>query len=313
MLRHNPPQHQVAVRDRERAAAAIARGAGICAGTIGANDQLHAVERQTEPPPAATVSIASIGVMIRTPAFSVSNSYSKRPSYRDTSVLVPPMSNPIARRKPAASAAREKPTTPPAGPEKMQSLPVKQAARRQPPRRGHQADVAAGQRSGQPLDIRPQNRIQVSIDDRRIPSWHDFHQWRYAAGDADFGELHLPSDLLDQLFVSRIDITVEKADRERFDSRRFERGKLSGDLLLAGREKNAAVGRHPLIDLGDGHKQRLRLLDGQLKEFGPVLIADAQYIREACVVTKAVFAPRCVSNALVPRVVPSRTLQEGIG
>jgi hypothetical protein len=59
------------------------------------------------PPPAATVSIASIGATTRTPAFCVSNSRSYVPSKRDTSVLVPPMSKPIDFANPARCATRE--------------------------------------------------------------------------------------------------------------------------------------------------------------------------------------------------------------
>ncbi len=82
--------------------------------------------------------MAIIGATTRTPAFSVSYSSSYWPANRETSVLVPPMSKPIARSKPAARATREKPTTPPAGPDRMLSLPVKASAATSPP-----ADVSS--------------------------------------------------------------------------------------------------------------------------------------------------------------------------
>ena len=86
-----------------------------------------------EPPPAATVSISSIGATMRTPAFSVSYSYAKSPVKRLTSVEVPPMSNPIARSSPAARVTSASATTPPAGPERMVSLPLAAAASTRPP------------------------------------------------------------------------------------------------------------------------------------------------------------------------------------
>ncbi len=43
------------------------------------------------------------------------------------------MSNPITRSKPAAAAVRAMPTMPPAGPDRMESLPRKLAASVSPP------------------------------------------------------------------------------------------------------------------------------------------------------------------------------------
>ena len=75
-------------------------------------------KRQSDPPPAATVWTRIIGAFTRTPATSVSKQRSTSPARSsDTSVDVPPMSNPTARSKPAAAATRAAPTTPPAGPE----------------------------------------------------------------------------------------------------------------------------------------------------------------------------------------------------
>ena len=50
--------------------------------------------------------LLSIGEAMRSPALVVSNSSSYRPLYRETSVLVPPMSKPIDCAKPACSAIR---------------------------------------------------------------------------------------------------------------------------------------------------------------------------------------------------------------
>ena len=61
-------------------------------------------------------------------------------------MLVPPMSKPIARVKPAAWATREKPTTPPAGPERMLSLPRNCSAATRPPAEVSKPNLAAGQR-----------------------------------------------------------------------------------------------------------------------------------------------------------------------
>ena len=75
----------------------------------------------------------SIGARIRTPATWVSYSRSKVPAKCDTSVDVPPMSNPMTLVKPAFFAVRAMPTMPPAGPDRMESLPRKLAASVRPP------------------------------------------------------------------------------------------------------------------------------------------------------------------------------------
>ncbi len=75
----------------------------------------------------------SIGARIRTPATWVSYSRSSWPAKCDTSVDVPPMSNPMTLANPASAAVRAMPTMPPAGPDKMESLPRKLAASVRPP------------------------------------------------------------------------------------------------------------------------------------------------------------------------------------
>ena len=86
-----------------------------------------------EPPPAATVLIAIIGARIRTPATAVSNARSNVPAYNATSVEVPPMSKPMIWSSPAMPAVRAAPTMPPAGPDRMASLPWKLCASVRPP------------------------------------------------------------------------------------------------------------------------------------------------------------------------------------
>ena len=75
----------------------------------------------------------SIGARIRTPATCVSYCRSNSPAKCDTSVEVPPMSNPITRANPAACAVRAMPTIPPAGPDRIASLPRNRCASVSPP------------------------------------------------------------------------------------------------------------------------------------------------------------------------------------
>ena len=68
------------------------------------------------------------------PAVVDSNKCSYEPAYRETSVEVPPMSNPITPRPSSAEyAVLAYPTTPPAGPERMARHPLNCATGVRPP------------------------------------------------------------------------------------------------------------------------------------------------------------------------------------
>ena len=64
-----------------------------------------------------------MGARIRAPAIWLSSVRSYSPAKWQTSVDVPPISKPISLLKPAACAVLTMPTTPPAGPDRMASLP----------------------------------------------------------------------------------------------------------------------------------------------------------------------------------------------
>ncbi len=74
-----------------------------------------------------------IGAVIRTPAISVFSTRSYSPAKWQTSVEVPPMSKPMIRPCPAIWLVRTAPTTPPAGPDRIASLPSNMRASVSPP------------------------------------------------------------------------------------------------------------------------------------------------------------------------------------
>ena len=73
--------------------------------------------RAIDPPPAPTVCTSTVGMRSGNPSISDSAVNGTRPSQRQTSVEVPPISSVMMRSKPALFATRNAPTTPPAGPE----------------------------------------------------------------------------------------------------------------------------------------------------------------------------------------------------
>mmetsp|Transcript_6626 Transcript_6626/g.23402 ORF Transcript_6626/g.23402 Transcript_6626/m.23402 type:complete len:211 (+) Transcript_6626:2556-3188(+) len=108
-------------------------GPGLAPALSGPTRKRPPSKKHKEPPPAATVWMSIIGARILTPATSVSKALSSSPSKCATSVDVPPMSNVMSWSKPAACAVRTLATMPPAGPDRMASLPWKSAASVSPP------------------------------------------------------------------------------------------------------------------------------------------------------------------------------------
>uniref|UniRef100_A0A6B0UNA8 Putative secreted protein n=1 Tax=Ixodes ricinus TaxID=34613 RepID=A0A6B0UNA8_IXORI len=87
-----------------------------------------------EPPPAATVLMSSWGAWMVTPAVVVSKVWSKCPSNLLTSVEVPPMSKPMTgTRSRGLYEVLAYPTTPPAGPDRMDREPENMCMGVRPP------------------------------------------------------------------------------------------------------------------------------------------------------------------------------------
>src|ERR1700709_1858953 len=142
-----------------------------------------------EPPPAATLSIARAGATRWASPTRCSKRYSKSPSQRATSVLVPPMSKAITRGNPDRRPARAAPTTPPAGPESRPSLAPEAGARHKPPGARHDVKGAVQgpdpERAGDAGEVALQDRRQVGVHHRRLGPRQELDQRRQPRREPD--------------------------------------------------------------------------------------------------------------------------------
>ena len=172
-----------------------------------------------------------IGAVIRTPAISVFSTRSNSPAKWQTSVEVPPMSKPMIRRCPAISLTLAAPTTPPAGPRQDRVLALE--ARRAPvsppddcmnmslPRH------VPVERRRHPVDVAPQDRRQIGVDDRGVPPAHHLHQRAHPVADRDLREPRRLGERRRPRLVRLVAVAVHEDDGAGAEPRRPRRRELA--------------------------------------------------------------------------------------
>ena len=174
-------QTEIHVGHGQRSAATIAGRTRIGAGAVGPDDELYAVE-------AADRAAAgrhgfdghhrSHDADARLFGF-VFQFVAAVESRRRRCWCLPCRNRSPDRNRPPAT--REKPTTPPAGPERMLSLPTKLSAPTSPPADVMIRNAPPASASPQLSTYAPQHRIQIGVHHRGIAARDDLHQRRNAA------------------------------------------------------------------------------------------------------------------------------------
>ncbi len=191
------------------------------------------------------------------------------------------MSKPMMRSNPAASEVRTAPTMPPAGPDRIASLPWKRRASVRPPFDCMKKSRTPASSAGHLLDIAPQDRREIRIDHGGIAAADELHERAHAMRHRDLREPGCPRHLGDGSFVLGKAVAVHEDD---------------GDGAITLVESGAQVGarclevegKHDLAARADalGHLhhlrvQHLRQHDMAIEDARPVLVGDAQRIAEA--------------------------------
>ncbi len=175
------------------------------------------------------------------------------------------MSKPITLGKPAASPVSAMPTTPPAGPDRIASLPWKSSRRRQAARRHHEHQPRAGARDVEFLrhlpDIAPQDRREIGVDDRRVAAAHELDQRRDLVADRDLREAHGAGDRSRPLLVVGEAPGMHEDDGDRLEALRFQPLECGAQFRLFQLLLHRAVGQHPLADLRNLGIEQLGLHD----------------------------------------------------
>ena len=113
------------------------------------------------------------------------------------------MSKPMIWSSPAIAAVRAAPTMPPAGPDRIASLPWKAAGLGQPAVRLHEIQPHAGQLRRHLLDIAAQDRREIGIDHRGVAARHEARQRADGVAGGDLREADLARDLAEAEFMRR--------------------------------------------------------------------------------------------------------------
>ena len=194
------------------------------------------------------------------------------------------MSKPISRSKPACRPVSAMPTTPPAGPDRIASLPWNNSAAVKPARRHHEHQPGIRALGVEVLvhlrHIAPQDRRQIGVDHRGVAAADQLDQRRDFVADRHLREAHVARQRRDLLLVLGIAIGVHEHDRHRGDAvglGRFEIAPHGGEI---GRALDRAVGAHALVDLGDALVQHVGLDDVAGENLRPRLVADLERVAE---------------------------------
>ena len=191
------------------------------------------------------------------------------------------MSKPISLSKPASRPVSAMPTTPPAGPDRIASLPWNSSAAVRPPddimniRRVsfspsplREGGGGVGRLSATPprppsspgggnellRDLRhiaAQDRRQIGVHHGGVAAADQLDQRRDLVADRDLREAQVARERRDALLMLRIAIGMHEHDGDRVDAvglRALELGAHGGEIERA---LDRAVGAHALVDLDD--------------------------------------------------------------
>ena len=135
--------------------------------------------------------------------------------------------------------------------------------------------------SRHPLDVAPQDRRQIGIDDRGVAAADELDQGRHFVADGNLRESKLAGELREALLMRRVAPPVHQHDRERIDPAFAKRGERLARLDFVERHQDVAVDPDPLVDFDDALVEHRGKHDVASEDVGPGLISDPQRITEA--------------------------------
>ncbi len=142
-----------------------------------------------------------------------------------------------------------------------------------------QAHVAQLRREG--VDVAAQDGGEVGVDHGRLAAPDELDQRARLVRDGDLGEAGGARQLRHAPFVFRVGVAVHEGDGDRFVAGAAGLAKAARRALLVERAYDVAVGADALVHLEDSRVHRLRQPDVECEDVRPVLVADAQGVAEA--------------------------------
>ena len=191
------------------------------------------------------------------------------------------MSNPITRPNPAAWAVRAMPTMPPAGPDRMESLPRNDCALARPPWDCMNCTRTPGSSSGDAGYVTGQDRGEVGVHDRGVATGDQLHQRACRVGQRHLGEPRFRGDLADPGLVPGVAVAVQADDRGRAEPVIVGGLQAGGHGAGVQRDQHLAVRADALGGLDHPGVQHVRPDDLPVEDLRPVLVGDPQGVGEA--------------------------------
>ena len=281
MRRVDAAQHQVAVGDRQRTAAAITRRTRIGAGRIWTDPQPAAVEaqhraaagrngvdahhRRTHPHPGhlgLELSLEFAGVV------------------RDVGRGAPH----VEADHPAEPGGRggldhADHATCGAGQDRV--LALEAGAIGQAAVALHEPQARAAELSRYPVDVAAQDRRQVGIDHRRVAACHELHQRAHEVRNTDLLEAQGAPESGDRALVLRIAPAVHQHHRQRAHAALPAAREFRLDARPVERLQHGAMRVDALVGLEHRRIKHLRQHDVALEQARSVLVADPQRVAKA--------------------------------
>ena len=277
---HLAEQH-VAVGDRERSAAAIARRTRVGTGRVGPDAQPRTVEVQDRAAAGrdgvdahhrrAHPHARDLGLELALELAGVVRDVGRRAAHVEADHAVEARA--LAGARHADDAAGR------TGQDRV--LAVEAARVGQAAVRLHELQRHAGQVGGHAIDVAREDRRQIGIDDRRVAARHQLHQRADAMRDGDLRIADLLGHRGEFFLVVVKTVAVHQHDRDRAIAvveRRLQRSARTG---FVERQHDVALRTDPLVDLDDCRIQQLGQHDATIEQPRTVLVRDAQRVAKA--------------------------------
>ena len=190
------------------------------------------------------------------------------------------MSKPISRS--SFDDAATMPTTPPAGPDRIASLPRKALASVRPPFDCMNCSfVPAGKSARHAIDVAAQDGREIGVDDCRVAAPDQLDQRRDLVADRHLRKAEFARDFGDALLVLGELPAVHQYDGQRVDPALAHLAKRKPRGVFVQRSDDLAVRADALDDLDDLFIRLLGQDDMPRENLRPRLVSDAQGVAEA--------------------------------
>lgn len=278
---HDLADHDVGVGDREWPAAAIASGARIGAGTVGADAKARPVEMQDRAAAGRNrVDLHHGGAHAHArhdrlegalKGAVVEGDVGGRSAHVEADDLVEPGRSTRGRR--AHNAARRT--------RQDRIFALEQPRIDKPAVRLHEQKPRFAKGSRHAVHIAAQDRRHVGVHHGRVAAPDEFHQGRHGVARRDLGKADAPRDRGHSLFVRGETIAVHQHDRERANAVVVGFLQCGFGRRCVERLHNRAIGGDALDDLEAVFVEQFGQFDLAHKKPGPILVGNAQLVGEA--------------------------------